>query len=526
MTAFDLSPFWLGAALLLMAAGAGGVLRLCNPLPPLCSRPPSRAIEDMGGTRLGLSLGPALARNPGLTGIVAFSDATDSFAARIRLVRSAERCIDLQYYIWQKDVSGRMLLEEVRLAAGRGVRVRLLLDDNGTAGLDAELAALDAHPNVEVRLFNPFTIRWPKALGYLMDFRRLNRRMHNKSLTADGLATIVGGRNVGDAYFGASSESLFADLDVLAVGEIVPEVSDDFDRYWSSRSSYPLRDIVKARSAAKALSQVPAQTPLADAYRLAVAQSRTGGLLDGEAEFEWVPVQMVSDDPAKGLGMAPVERTLMGRIAQMLEAPERQFGLVSAYFVPTEAGCRQLVRLARRGVAVSVLTNALNATDVAAVHAGYAKHRRALLRAGVRLFELKGEGKATLSTGVFRAASKGQSRPVFRSQGTSLHAKTFTIDRERLFVGSFNFDPRSALLNTELGFVIESAPLAGALQDALNCGFPGLVYQLRLAAGGRRIEWVEQVDGVETVHAHEPGTGPFQRGVIALLSRLPIDWML
>jgi putative cardiolipin synthase len=531
LTAVDPWSWGLAGFLLVAAIGAGWLLRLFNPLPPLHGRQQSHAMRDTGQTRLAKVLAPAVEANPGLTGVVSLPDGRDSFAARVRLVRAAERCIDLQYYIWQKDISGLILLEEVRLAAERGVRVRLLVDDNGTAGLDAQLAALDAHPDVEVRLFNPFTIRRPKALGYLLDFRRLNRRMHNKSLTVDGQATIVGGRNVGDAYFGASRDSLFADLDVLAVGAIVPQVSDDFDRYWASPSSYRISDIVAPLSAARIAaetdrSQAALRDPLAKAYGLAVSETRFGQFLEGADDFEWVPVRMVSDDPAKGLGKASLERTLMGRMLEMLDAPERQFGLVSAYFVPTKAGRRQLVGLARRGVQVSILTNALNATDVAVVHAGYAKHRRALLKAGVQLFELKGEGKARLVLSGLPGASRGQSRPVFRSQGTSLHAKTFTIDREQIFIGSFNFDPRSALLNTELGFVIESKAMAGALQDAMDSGLAEAAYAVRLAPGGRRLEWVEQTDGSAHVHRREPNSGPIQRGLIALLSKLPIDWML
>jgi cardiolipin synthase C len=523
---------WAFAGLVPAAAFAAGLLlRLCNPLPRFPSRPQSFALGSISDTALGRALEPAVAAHPGLTGLLSLADARDSFAARVRLVRAAERCLDLQYYIWQKDISGLILPEEVRQAAERGVRVRLLLDDNGTAGMDPELSALDAHPNVEVRLFNPFTIRWPKALGYLLDFRRLNRRMHNKSLTADGQATIVGGRNVGDSYFGASRESLFADLDVLAVGAIVPEVSDDFDRYWTSPSAYPACDILRPLSAgrqaeATAASEAAVHGPLAKAYGLAVAETRAGGFLEGAAEFEWVPVRMVSDDPAKGLGKASLDQTLLGKLLPILDAPERELGLVSAYFVPTRAGCRQLTQLARKGVRVSILTNALNATDVAVVHAGYAEHRRALLTAGIRLFELKGEGKAHLKLGGLRKASRGGSRPVVRSQASSLHAKTFTIDRELMFVGSFNFDPRSALLNTELGFLIESPAMAGALQDAMDGRLFDATYEVRLAPDGRRLQWVERVNGAVIVHDREPNSGPLQRGVIALLAMLPIDWML
>src|SRR5690554_6888172 len=216
-----------------------------------CSLPqqnivPSRALppEHAQATRLGQALAPAIAAHPGESGIYALPDPHDAFAARVLLARAAERTLDVQYYIWHGDMTGTLLLEELHAAADRGVRVRLLLDDNGTVGLDTELAALAQHPQIEVRLFNPFRVRKPKWIGFLTDFSRLNRRMHNKSFTADNSATIIGGRNIGDEYFGATSGVLFTDLDVLAVGPVVDAVSTDFDRYWASGSAYPVEQIL------------------------------------------------------------------------------------------------------------------------------------------------------------------------------------------------------------------------------------------------------------------------------------------
>jgi putative cardiolipin synthase len=507
------------------------LLRLWFPLPPLEGRRASQALPE-GDSRLARLFAAEAGAHPGLSGILPLPGARESFAARVLLVRSAERSLDLQYYIWKRDTSGLILLDEVLKAATRGVRVRLLLDDNGTTGLDAELMALDRHPMVEVRLFNPFTIREPKLLNYLIDFPRLNRRMHNKSLTADGVATIVGGRNVADSYFGTGEESLFADLDVLAVGAVVPDVARDFDRYWNSRSAYPVAMILGRMRRAEAVDiarEVAAQAdrPLARAYSEAVAGSLLAELARDRFLLEWTRVTMVSDDPAKGLDALPMADTLLGGLSPVVGTPARELGLVSAYFVPTDDGVALFGGLARQGIQVTILTNALNATDVAVVHAGYAKHRRALLEAGVRLFELKGDGKAQLSLGnrALGSGAAGGSRPVLRSQGTSLHAKTFTVDRERLFVGSFNFDPRSARLNTELGFVIESPRLAGELQDALDSGLGATAYRVMLADNGRLL-WEEQGADGPTMHAIEPNSGPLQRTIIALLGRLPIDWML
>ncbi|MBN9407350.1 MAG: phospholipase D family protein, partial [Burkholderiales bacterium] len=238
---------------------AGLLLAGCS-LPPLAGRSTSAALELPAArdTQLGRALGPELAAHPGLSGIHALDHPHDAFAARVLLARAAERTLDVQYYIWRGDTTGTLLLAELLAAAERGVRVRLLLDDLGTAGLDGPLAAMNGHPRIEVRLFNPFAWRSPKPLGYLADLRRANRRMHNKSFTVDNQASIVGGRNVGDEYFGATSGVLFADLDVLAVGPVVQDVSDDFDRYWASASAYPAERILPA-VAPQAVAELAAQ---------------------------------------------------------------------------------------------------------------------------------------------------------------------------------------------------------------------------------------------------------------------------
>ncbi|MCG2839827.1 phospholipase D family protein [Sandaracinobacter sp. RS1-74] len=519
------------ACLALGILALGWILRLLRPLPPLADRPASAALGNTADTSLGRLLAPLAAAHPGLSGILPLSDAHEAFAARMLLIRKAERSLDLQYYIWRADVSGRLLLEEVRKAADRGVRVRLLLDDNGTSGLDRELAFLHRHPHIEVRLFNPFTIRRPKLLGYAMDFFRLNRRMHNKSLTADNQATIIGGRNIGDEYFGASQESLFVDLDVLAAGAVVPRLSADFDRYWESESAYPADRILRLAGEPVAIAPASAEAQgRAQAYEHMVRESLIARelaareLASGRSDFEWTAVQMVSDDPAKGLGKARDSDLLIGRLLPLLGNPEQRLALVSAYFVPTTSGTAQLTALARGGVEVSVLTNALNATDVAVVHAGYAKHRRALLEGGVRLYELKGEGKASLK--LTPSGSGSISRPVFRASGSSLHAKTFALDGARIFVGSFNFDPRSASLNTELGFLIDSPRLAGALQAMFDEEGGEAAYEVRLSADGRSLMWLDEADGKRSLLLKEPNSGPLQRTILKLLALLPIDWLL
>ena len=505
-----------------MAAIFGLLLAGCAELPALDGRPVSQAITDTAGTRLGRAITPQALAHPGQSGVVALGDARGAFASRVLLAEAAERTLDVQYYIWRDDMPGTLLFATLRRAAERGVRVRLLLDDNNTdAQLDMLLAALDAHPNIEVRLFNPFVQRGARWLGYLTDLPRLNRRMHNKSFTADNQATIVGGRNVGDEYFDAGDGVLFVDLDVLAVGPVVREVSADFDRYWASRSSYPVDRLLPAtdrtdleRLAARAMDLE--RDPAAAAYVRALRQSEfVRRMLAGALEYEWTAVRMVSDDPAKGLGRAAPEALIGQRLKATLGAPARELQLVSPYFVPTAAGVEAFIAMARRGVKVSVLTNSLAATDVAAVHAGYAKRRKALLESGIVLYETK------------RTASdaRGAALTGSGSSASSLHAKTFAVDRARIFVGSFNFDPRSAQLNTEMGFVIDSAALAGRLADDFAGNLPQQAYEVRLGDGGALL-WLERHGDAIVVHDTEPHSGTGLRLAVWLLSLLPIDWLL
>lgn len=497
----------------------------CSSLPPPEEREPSTYLEGRTDSRLGR----ALARAPadpadglgGRSGIVPLQAPLDAFAARLVLVRSAERALDLQYYIWRPDITGLTLLEEVRKAAERGVRVRLLLDDNGIAGLDSHLLWLDSLAGIEVRVFNAFPNRRIKFLGYLTDFDRLNRRMHNKALIADAQAAIVGGRNIGDAYFGADPGVDFSDLDVLAAGPIARDLSQAFDTYWNSplaRRISTLAGPVPADAPARWKQGLEplAESPLAIAYASALRESPLSqGLSQGRLAMEWVPVRLLVDSPDKLAGRSDDADLLAVRMGRVLGPPRQSMDLVSPYFVPGDVGAEALTRYTRQGLDVRILTNSLAATDVAAVHAGYARHRVALLEAGVRLYELK--------PGPLTDATRAKWR--LGSSAASLHGKTFSIDRDRAFVGSFNLDPRSLWLNTELGLVIESPRLAGAISDSLDRDLATSAYELRLDAGGR-IEWVERTPQGEVVHASEPGAGLWRRMWVWLLSRLPIESLL
>jgi putative cardiolipin synthase len=479
--------------------------------------------SESRATRMGQALAASQDAHPGLSGIHALSDPHDAFAARMLLALEAERTLDVQYYIWRNDMTGTLLFEALHKAADRGVRVRLLLDDNNTIGLDPTLAALDSHPDIEVRLFNPFVLRWPRWLGFATDFFRLNHRMHNKSFIADNQAAIIGGRNIGDEYFGATQGILFTDLDVLAVGPIVPEVSSDFDAYWRSESSYPVEQLFKRVKAdtlddVASLANVIEAHPEAAGYMRALRESQLiQAMFQRSLPLEWANTKMISDDPAKALGNLPRERSLTYGLQEILDEPQREVDLVSPYFVPGESGVAGLSALAQRGVQVQVLTNSLEATDVAAVHAGYAKRRKPLLEAGIKLYETRRSASPV-------SKDKKSSGP-FGSSGSSLHAKTFSVDRSRIFVGSFNFDPRSAYLNTELGFVIDSPVLATQIDEAFFVEVPASSYEVRLAEDGS-LYWLEMRDGQLVRHTKEPGTRWYKRAWVIFLSWLPIEWLL
>jgi putative cardiolipin synthase len=476
----------------------------------------------MTSTVSGTDSSDAIAPPPSTSGIHSLPDGAEAFAARMALAAEAEQTIDAQYYMWHSDLAGTLLFAQLARAADRGVKVRLLLDDNNTKGQDATLAALDFHPNIEVRLFNPFRRRSFRGLDYLFEWGRTNRRMHNKSFTVDTKATILGGRNVGDEYFGAGREISFEDLDVLAVGPLVADVTAVFEQYWDSESAVPVRRLLR-RVTRTEVADIVAKAELLEAseparrYIAAVRETRLAhDLKAGKLEFEFAVSRLISDPPSKVLGhrrgpVAPV----LDRLQSVLGSADTEIDLISPYFVPTRRGVAALMNLASRKVKIRVLTNSLAATDVAAVHAGYARYRRPLLDGGVTLFEMTptavglGTGKRGMRMG---------------SSGASLHAKAFAVDRCRAYVGSFNFDPRSARLNTEMGVVIESPVIASRLAARLDEQLPRAAYRLEL--DGRGLEWIALEDGGERRYRREPGASLGRRLMVWLLSWLPIEGYL
>jgi putative cardiolipin synthase len=518
------------AALALLLALLAG----CASLPPPPQKSESHAYADTAGTRIGQVTQPLATKHPGLSGARPLIDAREAFVARYVMALGAQRSIDVQTYIWHADTSGSLLAQALWDAAERGVRVRVLLDDANTAGLDPMIAALDAHPNIEVRLFNPFANRSWRIGDFAFDFSRVNRRMHNKSFTVDNQATVVGGRNIGDEYLGAETPVAFADLDVLAIGPVVPEVSSEFDRYWNSESAWPASSLLPpaAPTAADDVKQYWArQRARPESERFLDAVKRLpilNQMVDGTLALEWVPARVVADDPRKVL--QPPDRTethLLPHLESIFGHPQHELALISPYFVPGQAATGSLVDMANRGVNVQVLTNSLAATDVGPVYSGYVRYREQLLRGGVRVYELKPAAKPPRSRE--DDDDELQPRGIVGSHGggsssASLHAKTFAADRDRVFVGSFNLDPRSAALNTEMGVVLESRVLAAQLSDAFREAIPREAYEVRLVAG--KTVWIEKTPMGEVTYESTPGVGAVRSLWVGFLSLLSIEWLL
>ncbi|MBP0590575.1 phospholipase D family protein [Paraburkholderia sp. LEh10] len=513
----------------LLAAFTVALLTSCASLPPQADRVATHALTDTQNTRLGVVFTPPEQRHPDESAFHLLPDAVDALVARVVLAESADRTLDLQYYIWHDDLTGRGLAAAVLRAADRGVRVRILLDDLGTNADDKMLLAIDSHPNVEIRLFNPVANRTFKKLGMATEFFRVNRRMHNKSMIADNEGAILGGRNIGDEYFGASSDVAFGDLDVLVHGPVVREVSTAFDLFWNSEASYPIDRLMGREADPTALADVRAKL---DAYLASeeknpyVVNARarlTNVLHSHETTFSWGKGTVLYDDPAK-ITRSPgdVQGQLMTQLKALELQPKQQMLVVSPYFVPGKEGVAWFSGLTQKNVRVTVLTNSLAATDVAAVHAGYQRYRKALLEAGVRLYELK------------PAASEknddDKKKHVFGSSKASLHAKTYVFDRQSIFIGSMNLDPRSVELNTEIGVYCESAPPAAQVVDTLAPSLDRIAWRLELrpnANGTSRIVWIDtEPDGTVKELDSEPDVSAVRKAGIWLLGILPIESQL
>lgn len=495
-------------------------LNACTALPDLNLRQPSIYIPTYVSPSLEATLQlPEQSDSPPNAYIHILDNPHDAYAARAALTDYATVSLDIRYYIWRNDVSGGLLTKKLWQAANRGIRVRLLLDDNNTRGLDPILIALNQHPNIQVRLFNPFLNRKWRALGYLTDFPRVNRRMHNKSFTADNRATIIGGRNVGDEYFSHYADTSFSDMDVLVSGSMVTDVSADFDNYWRSHSSYPI-DLIVKKINPRALTQAQQSlnAPLTieqEAYQKEVNNSSFVQQMNlGKLKHIPAQTELISDNPAKALDRQPENaNNVVSQLNQALKNPQHEIYIVSPYFVPTKTGIKLFNQLIKKGIDITVFTNTLKATDVSAVHSGYLRYRKPLLNMGVKLYEFKAEN----------AVPKKMDKGLTGSSTTSLHAKTFIVDKKRVYVGSLNLDPRSISLNTEMGVVIHNPKLANQMQTKLQQETEQTAYQVSLTPK-QVIQWRDPQTGKTSTK--EPEAGFWKRIISKFLSWLPIERLL
>jgi putative cardiolipin synthase len=499
----------------------------CAQLPDNSERTESKMITDGDSTRLGMDFNRILEPHPGMSGVYLLRDGLDAYVGRAVLARLAERSIDVQYYMFHQDTVGRLLIKELLAAADRGVRVRFLLDDMYGGEADDVWLALDSHPSFEVRLFNPFVRGSSKKLQFITDLKRVNHRMHSKTYTADNQATVVGGRNIGDEYFNADPNLAFSDRDVMAIGPVVPDVSEQFDEYWNSHNAFPIITLqpevesMGLDNLRRELAGLKEQEAAA-AYIEALKNSALAkAMLNNSAKFsiaEAIVIHDSSEKLTKGEDWKP--KLLISQLAPYIQKAKKEYILVSPYFVPGQKGADGLCKLSEQGVDVRVLTNSLVSNDVGAVHTGYKRHRKELLRCGVTLYELneqlkKIEGKVfTWLPGLSKS---------------SLHAKTMSMDGTVMFVGSFNFDQRSLNINNEIGILFKHPEIVSESSKHFHENIEKVAFRVELVKdekGKETLRWSGTEDGKEVVFYSEPYAGFWKKLSVNLMRILPIDSML
>jgi putative cardiolipin synthase len=460
------------------------------------------------------------------TGAYLLPHGLDAFAARAVLAAKAQRSLDVQYYLFHNDSTGIALTSLLLDAADRGVQVRILADDMDLNRRDAGVASLNAHPNVEIRIFNPFTRGRYRLTQFITGFGKLTRRMHNKSFIADNQFAILGGRNIGDEYFDVDPDNSFGDLDVLLSGPAVAKVSHAFDLYWNSPLAYPAETVIDAAKvnidldAMRAVADTTEESFRNSTYRDAIANSKLANdLRNNTMTFYWADkATVIYDLPEKIVAdRTAISYHMHQQLKPFADGIKKEFTVISPYFVPGDAGTAFLTGLAQRGVKVRILTNSLASNDVSAVHAGYSKYRKDLLKAGVELYEMQ--------TPLQEYDTNGNKvkRPI-GSSNTSLHAKSFAFDRETLFIGSMNLDPRSFLENTEIGVLIESTELSGFFVDFFTANIAKAAFRLELVDG--EIQWHGWEDGKAVTYTKDPYTSWWDRFAVGFIGLFPIQSQL
>jgi cardiolipin synthase C len=501
-----------------LSAGAIG----CAGLPPGADFPRTVtvALAQPEGTKLGAQVAAASHEHGGSSGFRIITLGIDGLLVRAQMIDSAERTLDLQYFIFRGDVAGNLLVDALHRAAIRGVRVRVLIDDADTQAGDERVLALDGLPNVEIRVFNPFAYRghaqFARTVEFLFNARRLDYRMHNKLIVADNSVALVGGRNIGDQYFQIDPDSQFADDDVFALGPVASQLSMTFDEYWNSGLAIP--------AAALRRNTPPSASPVAADGQLSVQISSGepyAGMISGRLPLVWAPAWVVCDSPHKKQveDGARAGRLMSDAVFAAVRATRGELLMVTPYFIPDSEESQALQELRQRQVRIRLLTNSLEGSAGGFAHSGYRHFRVALLEEGVELYE----ARALLGN----AKGSGQTARMSRFGNYALHAKLFVFDRQKLFVGSMNFDRRSKHLNTEIGLIIDSPELA----EQTATRFAAMVqpqnsYLLSLrkdpAHGSSQISWHSEEEGKAVDLSREPARSGWQRFKVQLMSQLPL----
>ena len=512
----------------------------CATLPPGSDYPKtaSVALADPQVTQLGAQFAAAARAHEGNSGFRIITVGVDGFLTRVELIDAAEQTLDLQYYIFRGDETGRMLSGALLRAADRGVRVRVLVDDGDTIAGDEQIAALDSHASIEVRIFNPFRYRGHATVlrntEFVFDRSRLDYRMHNKLLVADNAVALIGGRNIGNQYFQMDPESQLADDDVFVAGPIAAQLSTTFDEYWNSAFAIPAKAFApktpnnaaavddRERARANPRKQLQTlQTDGVDYVKMVATGEPYDGLISGRLPLVWTHAQVICDSPDKKNVERGAEsgRLMTNSVAHTASAVQSELLMVTPYFIPAHDELQILKDLRQRNVRVRILTNSLESATELSAQSGYLHYRVPLLEAGVELYEVRSL--------LGNARGSGQTAVVSHYGNYSLHAKLFVFDRQKIFVGSMNFDQRSKRLNTEVGLIIDSPELARQTAtrfDAMVQPANSYVLALRPSkpGGHPQLVWQTQEDGQPVEYTREPARSSWQRLKLKLLSLLPL----
>lgn len=490
-------------------------------------------------THLGGQFASAAREHGGTSGFRIITVGVDGFLTRVQMIDAAERTLDLQYFIFRGDETGRLLTDALLRAADRGVRVRVLIDDGDTIAGDEQIIALDAHPAIEIRIFNPFAYRGHARLlrtgEFLFNASRLDYRMHNKLLVVDNAVALIGGRNIGNQYFQMDPESQFADDDVFAAGPIASQLSATFDEYWNSPFAIPAEALGRKQRTAAALAAHreqasvrrpeqqlrPLKTGGIDYVKRIALGEPYAGMISGQLPLVWAHAQVVCDSPDKKHveNGARAGRLMTRPVVDAAGAVQSELLMVTPFFIPADEEVQLLKDLRQRQVRVRILTNSLESTPDPAAQSGYLHYRVPLLEEGVELYEVRSL--------LGNARGSGQTAKLSRYGNYALHAKLFVFDRRKVFIGSMNFDQRSKRINTEVGLIIDSPELAR--QTAIRfeaMAQPENSYALALRAGSAgnspRLVWHTQEDGKAVEYAREPARSAWQRLKVKLLALLPL----